>query len=116
MIPFSVLDLAPIVIPAWPAAPEGATATVALEGTGEPAVRLFRRVGDAWARFTPGQDTLDTAALRAGVTWGIESADFPTTDWDGTVRLRVSVTGAPTAIALPRALHVVQPLTASVSS
>ena len=29
---------------------------------------------------------------------------------------RVSVTGAPTAIALPRALHVVQPLTASVSS
>jgi len=88
------LDLAPIVIPAWPAAPEGATATVALEGTGEPAVRLFRRVGDAWARFTPGQDTLDTAALRAGVTWGIESADFPTTDWDGTVRLRVSVTGA----------------------
>jgi len=86
-------DLAHIVIPAWPEAPEGATAQVALEGTGEPTVRLFRRIGDAWERFVPGEQTLDTAALRAGVTWGIESSDFPTEAWDGTVRVRVSVTG-----------------------
>ncbi len=86
-------DLARFRIAAWPAAPEGATASLTLPEPAAARVRIFRRSSDGWAVFDPAGDTLSRDELRAGVDFGIEAKDFPGPQWDGRVEIRLTVTG-----------------------
>ncbi|MBL8602034.1 MAG: hypothetical protein JNK72_08925 [Myxococcales bacterium] len=92
-------DLARIRTAPWPAVPAGASGAVTVEHQGDTLVRLFRRTGEGFERFDPATMQLTEAELRAGVELGIESTDFPTEAWDGTVTVRVAVTQASTALA-----------------
>jgi protein-arginine deiminase len=92
------LDLARIVLEASPITPVTATGAVSLVGPPAAAVRLFKHGADgAWTAFAPGADTLTGDELRAGVEFGIESTTFPSTAWDGSATVSVTVTdqGAP---------------------
>ena len=84
------LDLAPLVVKAWPEAPDGTTATVTLDALSIKHVRVFKPVadgsyelvggsdgpcgagGDGTCFYWNGQVRLTTQDLRAGVTLGIE--------------------------------------------
>ncbi len=93
-------DLARIQLEASPRMPLTATASFALTGppTGT-TVRLFRHAADgSWSVFHPATDHLTGDDLRAGVELGIESNDFPTTNWNGGVTLTVTVTDGTTMV------------------
>lgn len=113
------LDLARIVVRAWPHAPEGASGSVSLDAASQEHVHLFRHEPDGtWTRVaggdcgeTGGGDACEGAAvaldiedLRAGVELGIEGIRFYGTaetgwtedeaGWNGLVRLTLAVVDA----------------------
>lgn len=97
------LDLARIQLEASPTTPASAIGAVALDGAPTATVRLFKHGADgAWTLFRPGEDPLSGDELRAGVEFGIESMNFPTTTWDGTVTVTVTVTDGDTMIGTDR--------------
>lgn len=102
-------DLARIVMPAWPLAPNGAVGKLKLDKIGAENVRLFLKVPDgSWVKllgqFGPctGPDDctvledagLDTDTLRAGAVFGIEGRRFRpnSDDWNGLVTVTLAVT------------------------
>lgn len=85
-------DLARIRTVAWPTAPNGAVGHLALDAGMAPGVRLFKLGVDGWAGFNPASDTVSAEELRAGVEFGVESTDFPSSTWNGQIALTWSVT------------------------
>lgn len=83
-------DLARVKIAPWAAVPMNAQGTLALDAMSADKVRLFRRAGEEWAAFDPAT-ALTAADLRAGVEFGIEAKDFPTTEWNGQVEITLTV-------------------------
>jgi len=94
-----IADLAPLAVRAWPAAPDGAAGTLAVENAGH--VRLFRVAGPAAdpASYVevvdPGAVELAADELREGVRFAIEGREFAASiaegAWDGTVRVSLTV-------------------------
>ena len=81
-------DLAPLAVSAWPDAPDGASATLAVDGVAAPPVRLFRVTGDpasaaGYAVDDASGATLDAAALRAGARFALEAVDFASSTAEG---------------------------------
>jgi protein-arginine deiminase len=115
-------DLAPILVRAWPDAPDGATGTLTLTSNQVDAVRIWKKNADAsWSLVlgatgchnvneipwtaeeqlpcTPQPTAaLSTDELRAGVTLGIEARNFRmgdgASDWDGMVNVALAVVDA----------------------
>lgn len=109
--PQDALDLAPLRVVAIPDAPDGATASVRVDGPGAGFSRLFRRVGATYGPPT----TIDAASLRSGVDLALEATDTvrdPAT-WDGTIRVVLTVHGLPEGdvsdVAVLRVAPVVLP-------
>lgn len=96
-------DLARIVIPAWRDAPAGATGALTVEAANAMGVRLFRQTGEGWALFDPAAP-VDAAAIHQGITLGIESRDFPSPEWDGTVTLTWVVSNGGAELGRDRAV------------
>ncbi len=84
------MDLARVVIPAWPEAPEGATGALSVEAANAMGVRLFRQTAEGWSLFDPSAP-VELSAVREGLTLGVESRDFPNPEWDGSVALTWAV-------------------------
>lgn len=91
--PEDALDLSPLLVSAVPDAPDGATASVRIDGPGAGYARLFRRDGTAYSPVT----ALDTAALRSGVELAVEATDIVRDPavWDGTITVVLTVHGLP---------------------
>lgn len=111
--PDDELDLAPILVSAWPDAPDGATGVLHIDPDSVEKVRLWKKTADgAWylvggsvgpcneenPTCTPTFDvTFSTDEVRAGVTLGIEGRDYRRsldTGWTGTVQLGYQVNDA----------------------
>lgn len=110
-----VLDLAPIVISAWPAAPAGAIATLTLDAASASHVRVFRLQAGSWTQILgvtggcvngigcTGKSvvTLGAQVLAVGAQLGIEANGFRMAKtaqaWDGTAHLTWSVAIGPTS-------------------
>lgn len=90
------LDLARLKTKPWPAAPDGATATIKF--TAASSVRLFKVSGTSF-EVLPNDGKLTTAELRTGVELGIEARDIvrDPTVWDGYVDVSFSLDGAATS-------------------
>jgi protein-arginine deiminase len=90
------LDLAPLGVRAWPAAPDGTTATLSVDAAAAPYVHLFIQRGGALTYFDWTTDQLSTDELRAGATLAIEGTDVvrDTAVWNGyaTITLAVGTT------------------------
>ncbi len=105
-----LLDLAPLKVLAWPAAPEGAVGRLEISPAAAAAkVRLFKQdpgadggvdggAASLWRPFEPTKDSLPAEALRAGVDLLLEGKDIvrDRAAWDGyaTVTLTLSTPGA----------------------
>lgn len=96
------LDLAPLAVRAWPYAPEGTTATLAVDAASTSKVHLFiERAGElVW--FNPASDVISTDELRAGVSLAIEATDIVRDPavWDGFVTVTLSAYGLTDAVKL----------------
>ncbi len=88
------LDLARILVRAWPAAPMTVVGRLTVTGATTANVRLFRHTATAWELFDPATATLTGADIRSGVELGIEGQDFPSDAWDGSVHVALEVTDA----------------------
>ncbi|HEX5741755.1 MAG TPA: protein-arginine deiminase family protein [Pilimelia sp.] len=102
-------DLALVQTVPLPGAGAGATATVTVAGSG---ARVFVRDGAGWSELTAGR-SFDAAALRAGLTLGVEGRDIvrDPARWDGTARVTVSVSDGGAASSDTVALRVAPLLT-----
>lgn len=91
--PSDLLDLARLKTVPWPDAPDDASGTLELSKPGAAHVRLFKKHGENFNLFTPG-DPLNAAALRAGVEFAIEGKDIvrDLKVWDGYVNVTLHVT------------------------
>lgn len=106
------LDLARIVMPAWPAAPDGTIGKLTVDAVAADNVRIFQKLPDGtWAKilgeFGPcvsdnGDDCtvlkdagIDTATLRTGTEFGIEARRFRSSEseieWSGIAKVTLSV-------------------------
>lgn len=84
------LDLARVQITSWTDAPDGAHATLEIDESER--VRSYRLRGEAWTSVDAARVALDTATLRAGVTFGVEGRKLLEGDgWDGRVTLTLTV-------------------------
>ncbi|WP_443041669.1 protein-arginine deiminase domain-containing protein [Streptomyces sp. B21-083] len=74
--------------------PDGATGRVSVSA-GAAHSRVFLQRGDTWVPVEPGT-RLSAAALRSGAVFGVEATDIIRDNavWDGTVRIRLSVTSS----------------------
>lgn len=90
-------DLARVQLAAWPAAPTGAVGHLTVDEASAAKVRLFRATPDGWQPFNPAESTLDEAALRQGVEFGVEARDLAGQGWNGQITLTFAVTGADSA-------------------
>lgn len=88
------LDLAPLQVRAWPAAPDGTIGSITVSAAAQPYVRLFVVDGGAYAVYDPTTDTFTAAQLRAGVRLALEGKDIvrDPARWDGYVDLTLTVT------------------------
>lgn len=99
-------DLAPINLSAWKGAPDGTTATLAVEPADK--IRVWGKVDGSWALLAGSFDTCDgadncnpssevplpIAFLRSGIELGIEGREFDKdakTGWDGIATLKLTV-------------------------
>jgi len=100
--PDDALDLARVLVQAWPDAPDSASGSLEVLAADASKIRMFRHAGDAW-------EVLDVTAplaigaddLRSGVELGIEGRDFvrsTSEPWQGLVDVRLSVVDGATAI------------------
>jgi protein-arginine deiminase len=91
--PDDLLDLARLKTVPWPDAPDDASGTLELSSPGADHVRLFKKHGENFNLFTPG-DALNAAELRAGVEFAIEGKDIvrDLSVWDGYVNVTLHVT------------------------
>lgn len=90
--PDDELDLAPLAIKAWPAAPEGTVARLLIDEEPAKYVRLFKKKGDAWEVLDPALP-LPLADLTAGVSLGLEGKDIvrDAAVWNGFVDVTLQV-------------------------
>ena len=90
------LDLAPLGVRAWPAAPADTVATLSVDDAAAPYVHLFIQRGGSLTYFDWTTDQLSTDELRAGATLGIEGTDVvrDASTWNGyaTITLTVGTT------------------------
>ncbi|HEY2368356.1 MAG TPA: protein-arginine deiminase family protein [Polyangiaceae bacterium] len=99
-----LLDLAPVGVGGWAAAPVGTTATVAADDASASYIHLFIMRGGAMTFFDwQNGDTISADELKAGnVQMAIEATDIvrDSSVWDGTTTLTLTVTpGDGTAVA-----------------
>lgn len=106
--PEDALDLAPLRVVGVPDAPDGAIASVRIDGPGSRFGRLFRRDGSRFVAPAP----IDAAALRAGVELGLEATDIVRDPdvWDGTIAVVLTVHGLPGGDVSDRAVLRVAPV------
>ncbi|MCA9625150.1 MAG: hypothetical protein KC731_39270 [Myxococcales bacterium] len=91
------LDLAPLVMQAWPEAPDGTVGRMSINPEAMPHVRLHRKMGEgSWVHVGGAEGTnlleLSTEDIRAGVTFGVEGLrlvgvpEAVDTGWNGIVQ------------------------------
>jgi protein-arginine deiminase len=78
-------------VAAWADAPAGAEGSLALDALSAARVRMFKRASGAWSVFDPASGRLSRDELRAGVEFGVEARDFPSSTWEGRVEITLTV-------------------------
>ncbi|MEC8025241.1 MAG: hypothetical protein VX223_15045, partial [Myxococcota bacterium] len=89
-----LLDMAPMRIRAWPGAPDDATATLVVEGTGANYVRIFLQEyqnNDLTYEALPQKHSISVEQIREGVNLRIEAKDIvrDADIWDGYITVRL---------------------------
>ena len=94
-------DLSPVVVRAWPGAPDDATGVLTVDGAAAQMVHVFRVNGDAgdpasYAKVDPTSIALSAADLESGVQLAVEATDLVSSTqpgaWTGLVQLTLTVT------------------------